>query len=67
MTFIERLKNEFSRFFTDKAVIISVIEGLAGAVMDTGAIARVRELMLHGMPLSYAVRDWSPIHLNERP
>ena len=28
MTFIEHLKNEFSRFFTDKAVIISVLGGV---------------------------------------
>jgi len=45
----------------------TVIEGLAGAVMSTGATARVRELMLAGIPLSFAVKDWSPIHLNERP
>ncbi len=45
----------------------TVIEGLAGAVMSTGAMVRVRELMLAGVPLSFAVKDWSPIHLNERP
>jgi len=45
----------------------TVIEGLAGAVMTTSAIARVRELMLDGVPLSFAVKDWSPVYLNERP
>ena len=45
----------------------TIIEGLAGAVMTTGATARVRELMLQGLPLSFAVKDWSPIRLNERP
>jgi len=45
----------------------TVIEGLAGAVMTTGATVRVRELMLAGVPLSFALKDWSPIHLNERP
>jgi ABC-2 type transport system permease protein len=45
----------------------TVIEGLAGAVMSTGATARVRELMLAGVPMSFAIKDWSPIHLNERP
>jgi ABC-2 type transport system permease protein len=45
----------------------TVIEGLAGAVMTTGATARVRELMLQGLPLSFAVKDWSPMQLNERP
>jgi ABC-2 type transport system permease protein len=45
----------------------TVIEGLAGVVMTTGAIARVGELLVAGVPLSFAVRDWSPILLNERP
>ena len=45
----------------------TVIEGLAGAVMSTGASARVRQLVLEGMPLELAVGDWSPIQLNERP
>ncbi len=45
----------------------AVIEGLAGAVMSTGAMVRVRELMLAGVPLSFAIKDFSPIHLNERP
>ena len=45
----------------------TVIQGLAGAVMTTGAGARVRELLLTGIPLSFAVRDWSPVRLNQRP
>lgn len=45
----------------------TVIQGLAGAVMTTGAGARVRELLLTGVPLSLAVRDWSPMRLNQRP
>lgn len=45
----------------------TVIEGLAGAVMTTGATARVRELMVSGVPLSLAVKDWSPVNINVRP
>lgn len=45
----------------------TVIEGLAGAVMSTGATARVRELMMSGVPLSLAVKDWSPLNINVRP
>jgi ABC-2 type transport system permease protein len=45
----------------------TVIQGLAGAVMTTGAGVRVKELLVSGVPLSFAVRDWSPIKLNGRP
>lgn len=45
----------------------TVIQGLAGAVMTTGAGARVRELLVAGIPLSFALKDWSPIKLNDRP
>ena len=45
----------------------TVIEGLATVVMTTGAVARVAELLVVGVPLKFAVKDWSPMHLNERP
>ena len=45
----------------------TVIEGLADAVMSTAASARVRQLMIDGVPLEIARENWSPIHLNERP
>lgn len=45
----------------------TVIEGLASVVMTTGAIERVGELLIAGVPLSFAVKDWSPMQLNERP
>jgi len=45
----------------------TIIEGLATVVMTTGAVARVGELLVAGVPLKFAVKDWSPMHLNERP
>lgn len=48
-------------------IYATVIEGLAGAVMTNGAIARVGEFLVAGVPLVFAAKDWSPILLNERP
>lgn len=45
----------------------TIVEGLARVVMTTGAVARVGELLVAGVPLGFAVKDWSPIHLNDRP
>ena len=45
----------------------SIIEGLATVVGTTGAIARIGELLVAGVPLGFAVRDWAPLQLNESP
>lgn len=45
----------------------TAMEGLVGAVKTLSANARVRSLVLDGVPMSFAVLDWSPVQLNARP